>query len=132
MTAILEHDPDYEHLQQLKECPDFECIPLPQTWYKKYNLKTVYPESVAESKSHNYVNKCKYYNYPPIIIDEPQRDKDGKIILAPVAPPEDIPVEVTQKPFDPNNTNLVGLMALPWTSGNAATATESVSGVSAQ
>ena len=49
MTAILEHDPDYELLQQLKECPDFECIPLPQTWYKKYNLKTVYPESVAES-----------------------------------------------------------------------------------
>jgi hypothetical protein len=128
MTAILEHDPDYELLQQLKECPDFECLPLPQTWCKKYNLKTVYPESIAESKSHNYVNKCKFYNYAPIIIDGPQRDKDGKIILAPVAPPEDIPVEVTQKPFDSNNTNLVGLMALPWT----ATATESVSGVSAQ
>jgi hypothetical protein len=33
--------------------------------------------------------------------------------VAPVAPPEDFSIEVVQKPFDPNNTNLVGLMAVP-------------------
>lgn len=106
-------DPDYEVLQQLKNCPDFECLPLPETWHKKFNLPYIYPETVAESKSHNYVNKVKFYNLPPIIIDEPQKDKDGNIILAPVAPPEDLQIEVVQKPFDPNNTNLVGLVAVP-------------------
>ena len=106
-------DPDYELLQQLKNCPDFECLPLPHAWYKKFNIPMNYPETVAESKSHNYNSKCKFYNLPPIIVDEPQKDKDGKVILASVAPPEDFPIEVVQKPFDPNNTNLVGLMAVP-------------------
>ena len=98
-------------IEELKQLPDFECYPLPKEWYKKYNLKFPVPETVKESKENNYAFKQKQYNLPPIIINEPIRDLSNNIILAPLHPPDELEkcIEVIQKPFDSNNTQLVGL-----------------------
>lgn len=99
-----------ELIEELKKLPDFECYPLPKEWYKKYDLSVPVPETVRESKDNNYAFKQRKYDLPPLIINEPQRDLSGNIILAPLHPPDEIEkcIEVRQKPFDPNNTDLVG------------------------
>ena len=99
-----------ELVAELRKLDDFECYPIPRSWYKKYDIPLPVPETVKESREGNYAFKPKTYHLPPIIINEPQRDKDGKIILAELRPPEVIDIEVKQKPFDPNDTALVGLM----------------------
>jgi len=98
-------------IEELKQLPDFECYPLPKEWYKKYNLKFPAPDTVKESFENNYAFKRKEYTLPPIIINEPIRDLSGNIILAPLHPPDELEkcIEVIQKPFDPNNTNMIGL-----------------------
>ena len=97
-------------IEELKQLPDFECYPLPKEWYKKYNLKFPVPETVKESKENNYAFKIRKYDLPPIIKNEPIRDMSGNIILAPLHPPDELEkcIEVKQKPFNPNDTNLVG------------------------
>ena len=99
-----------ELIEELKQLPDFECYPLPKEWYKKYNLKFPAPDTVRESFENNYAFKTRKYDLPPIIKNEPIRDLSGNIILAQLHPPDEIEkcIEVKQKPFNPNDTNLVG------------------------
>lgn len=98
-----------ELVAEMMKLPDFECYPIPKSWYKKYNIPLPVPETVQQSREGNYAFKTKKYALPPIIINEPQRDKDGKIILTELRPPEVIDIEVKQKPFDPDDTMLEGL-----------------------
>jgi len=84
--------------QELKELRDFDCLPLPSHWFKKYNIPprtTITPHDYIES---NYAMKraLEPKDLPPLIIDEPQQG--GKLVEAP--PPEDIKVEVINRPFD--------------------------------
>ena len=85
-------------LEMLKVQPDFDCLPIPAYWFKKYGIpprEAVGPREYIES---NYAMKRanEHKDLPPIIIDEPQQN--GK--LAPLFPPENIPVDVINRPFD--------------------------------
>jgi hypothetical protein len=83
--------------EQLRQLPDFECLPLPARWYKKYNLKPVSVPTTREFIESNHAVKCaiEMKDLPPIFINEPQQN--GKLVK--VHPPEDIKVEVVSKPY---------------------------------
>jgi len=89
---------EVELLYALKKLPDFDCLPIPDTWFKKYNLAprtTVGPREFMES---NYTMNMAIAqkDLPPIIIDEPQQG--GKLLpFINEAPP---PVEVRTRPFE--------------------------------
>ncbi len=90
----IDEDALYEQLRQL---PDFECLPLPARWFKKYNLKPVSQPTTQEFIESGYTvrRSVEMKDLPPIFINEPQQN--GK--LAKVHPPEDIKVEVVSRPF---------------------------------
>lgn len=100
-----------ELVREMMKLDDFECYPLPKSWYKKYNIPVAVPETVPESRQNNYAYKQRKYDLAPIIVNEPKRDKDGNVILVEVRPPEVVDIVVEQKPFDPATTRLVGLEA---------------------
>ena len=84
-------------LELLQTQPDFECLPIPAYWFKKYNLAPREAVGPSEYIKSNYAmtvaNQLK--DLPPIIIDEPQQD--GKLIAP--APPDETKIEVVQRPF---------------------------------
>lgn len=84
-------------LELLKTQPDFECLPIPAYWFKKYNLPPRAAVGPREYIQSNYAmeksNEIK--DLPPLIIDEPQQG--GKLVA--LQPPEDIPIEVISRPF---------------------------------
>lgn len=84
-------------LKQLQAQPDFECLPLPAYWFKKYNIPPRVAQAPKEYIESNYAmrraNERK--DLPPLIIDEPQQG--GK--LAKVYPPDATPVQVKTRPF---------------------------------
>lgn len=87
-------------LEVLKAQPDWECLPIPAYWFKKYGIpprEAVGPKEYIES---NYAMRkaVEPKDLPPIIIDEPQQG--GK--LYPVAPPENVDIKVVNRPFDMN------------------------------
>lgn len=84
-------------LDVLQAQPDWECLPIPAYWFKKYGLpprEAVGPREYIES---NYAMKRanEQKELPPILIDEPQQN--GK--LYPVAPPEQVDIKVVNRPF---------------------------------
>lgn len=84
-------------VEELMKLSDFECLPLPSSWFKKFNIPprgVVNPREFMES---NYTMKMAIApkELPPLIINEPQ--KDGK--LFPLVAEEPIPVEVVSRPF---------------------------------
>lgn len=100
-TKKLSDEEEVALYEVLKELPDFRSMPIPASWFKKFNipsLEVINPKSFMES---NYTMKCaaEIKELPPLIIDEPIKDKDGKVILAELRPPEDIKVEVISRPF---------------------------------
>jgi len=93
----LSDEDELKLLQLLQAQPDFDCLPIPAYWFKKYGLpprEAVAPREYIES---NYAMKRanEQKDLPPILIDEPQQN--GK--LFPLLPPENIPVEVITRPF---------------------------------
>jgi len=97
---------------ELKDMKDFDLFPLPKSWYTKFNIKPALPESVKESRENNYAFQRREYNLSPILIDEPQRDLSGNIILTELQPNDELEksVELIQKPFNPKDTNLTGIV----------------------
>lgn len=93
---------EVELLYALKQLPDFESFPLPDSWYEKYKLakpRVINPRKFMES---NYAMEMALApkDLPPIIIDEPQQG--GKLV---VVPDEPMPhVEVRSRPFEWDNT----------------------------
>jgi hypothetical protein len=89
---------EVELLYALKQLPDFESFPLPDSWYEKYKLakpKVINPRQFIES---NYAMEMALApkDLPPIIIDEPQQG--GKLVAVPDEPMPH--VEVRSRPFD--------------------------------
>lgn len=84
-------------LELLQSQPDFECLPIPAYWFKKYGIPPREAVGPTEYIKSNYAmemaNQVK--DLPPIIIDEPQQN--GKVIAP--APPDNTKVEVVQRPF---------------------------------
>ena len=89
---------ELELVKVLQSQPDFECLPIPAYWFKKYNIAPREATAPREYIESNYAMKRanEQKELPPIIIDEPQQG--GKIY--PVAPPEDIKVDVVSRPFN--------------------------------
>ena len=88
--------------EMLKGMPDFDCMPLPARWFSKFGIKPREIETTKDYLNENYTMKMMYSpkDLPPLIIDEPQLDSEGKVKLVPVAPPEDIKVETISRPFE--------------------------------
>jgi hypothetical protein len=62
--------------KQMKESPEWDVLPKPARWYKKYNIPPMKVLSTAEVLNSDYHNKVKLIprTLPPIIYDKPQRD----------------------------------------------------------
>jgi hypothetical protein len=93
---------EVELLYALKQLPDFDCLPIPDHWFKKYNLAprgTIAPREFMES---NYTMSMAVApkDLPPLIIDEPQQG--GKLVRFMEVP--EVPVEVRSRPFEWDNT----------------------------
>jgi len=91
--ATIDEDALYNELRQL---PDFDCLPLPSHWFKKYKIEPVKAQNPKEFCEYKMKEPQKVYNLPPIVIDEPQQN--GKTFE--VFPAEQIDVKIVSRPFD--------------------------------
>lgn len=84
-------------LKMLQAQPDFECLPLPAYWFKKYNIPPRAATGPKEYIESNYAMRrsVEQKDLPPLIIDEPQQG--GKLVK--VHPPEEVKIEVVARPF---------------------------------
>ena len=84
----------------LKDLPDFECFPLPQHWYKKYNIQQpgiINPREFIES---GYTLKMQFAKKDlPTITKGPLKDENGNIRLLPFLDPPKIEVETITRPY---------------------------------
>ena len=96
MTEAEEH----ELYLQMKELPDFSSFPLPQSWYKRYNIEQpglINPKEFIES---GYTLKKQYErkDLPPIT-KGPLKDAEGNIRLLPFLEPQKIEVQTITRPY---------------------------------
>jgi hypothetical protein len=94
MPVEINEDELYAELSKL---PDFECMPIPISWYKKYGIPPRTIQTTREFLETRYTISQQFANkdLPPIIIDKPQQN--GKLVE--MLPPEDIKVETIQREF---------------------------------
>tara|TARA_R110000868_G_scaffold61136_1_gene185917 strand:- start:6 stop:356 length:351 start_codon:yes stop_codon:yes gene_type:complete len=86
----------------MKDLPDFDCMPIPVSWFKKYNIpprSAVNPKDFMES-NYTLLKSIEKKDLPPIIIDEPQRN--GELVEVPAEDP--VEVEVKCRPFEWDTT----------------------------
>ena len=84
----------------MRELEDFSCFPLPQTWYKKYNIEQPGLINPREYMESNYALKMQFAKKDlPTITRGPLKDEDGNIRLAPFLDPPKIEVETITRPF---------------------------------
>lgn len=89
--------PDDETMYSLmKDLEDFECFPIPESWFKKFGIKPREAVGPREFLESGYTLKCAYgpKELSPVIIDTPQRDG----ITWPLIEEAPIPVEVIERP----------------------------------
>jgi len=83
---------------EMKDLPDFDCMPIPARWFEKYGIPPRTLPTTREYLESGYTMKraTEKKDLPPLIIDEPQQN--GKLVVPP--PVEDIKVDVISRPFD--------------------------------
>ena len=83
---------------ELKNSPDFDSLPLPARWFKKYGIPPRTLPTTREFLDSNYtmLRATEQKDLPPTIYDEPQQN--GKLFTP--LPFEDIKVETISRPFD--------------------------------
>jgi hypothetical protein len=88
-------------VEALKQSPDFECLPIPASWFEKYNIPPRTACGPREYIHSNYAINCTIApkDLPPIVIKEPQKDKDGNVILVEMVKVEEPVLEVRERPF---------------------------------
>lgn len=99
---VMTDDEDTLLYNSIKDDPEFENLPIPSHWFKKFNIPPRNPVSVKEYIESNYAMMMSLQKkpLPPLIISEPQQN--GKLVqLVEVEP---IPVETIVRPYehDPN------------------------------
>jgi len=90
-------DEEEQLYNELKTLPDFDCLPIPVTWFKRFNIparKVINPKEFIESQ-YTLQKALENKDLPPLIIDEPQQG--GKLAVVP--PTEEVKVEVINRPF---------------------------------
>jgi hypothetical protein len=96
-TSGLTDKEEVELLYALKQLPDFDCLPLPVSWFEKYKLApraVVGPREYIES-NHAMKMALAEKDLPILIINKPQQD--GKLVE--VQPPEVVDIKVVSRPF---------------------------------
>lgn len=88
-------------VEALKQSPEFECLPIPASWFKKYNIPPRTACGPREYIHSNYALNCSIApkDLPPLVIKEPQKDKDGNVILVEMVKVEEPLLEVRERPF---------------------------------
>jgi len=84
--------------EALKVLPDFDCLPIPQSWFKKFDIPPRNPVSVREYLHSNYAMKMAVApkDLPPLVIRVPQQN--GKLVQFQEV---DEPLaEVVSRPFE--------------------------------
>jgi hypothetical protein len=83
---------------QLKEQPDFDCLPIPATWFAKYNIPARTTPTTKDFLESGYtlMRATEQKDLPPIIHDEPQQN--GKLVES--QPFEEIKVDVVSRAFE--------------------------------
>jgi hypothetical protein len=91
-------DEERELYEALRQLPDFDCFPIPQSWYAKFNIPPRNPQSVREYINSNYAMEMavKQKDLPPLILDEPQQG--GKLVQ--MVQVEEPLAEVISRPFE--------------------------------
>lgn len=86
----------------IKNQPDFDCLPLPARWFKKYNIPPVETVDFKSFTNSRYTARCAVApkDLPAIVRKEPIKDISGNVKLYEMLPPEDIPIEVISKPYE--------------------------------
>ena len=96
-----------EIYNMMKDLPDFLNFPFPTHWYEKYNIKLLRPKNSKEALEEDHAYKCMYAqkDLPPIFIKEPEKSKYPEVKI-----PEPDTLILEEKPFNPNDTKLEGLI----------------------
>lgn len=86
----------------IKNQPDFDCLPLPARWFKKYNIPPREATGFSEFVNSRYTTKCAFApkDLPAIVIKEPLKDKNGNVRFVNPPPIEEIPIIVESKPYN--------------------------------
>ena len=81
----------------MKDLPDADCFPIPQSWFKKFNIPPRNPVTVREYIESGYAMKraIEKKDLPPLIIDTPQQG--GKLAI--FVPEEKVQVDMISRPF---------------------------------
>lgn len=81
----------------MKDMPDFDSFPIPQSWYKMFKIPPRNPVSVREFIESGYAMKraIEKKDLPPLIIDTPQQG--GKLAI--FIPEEKVQVDMISRPF---------------------------------
>ena len=85
---------DEELYNYLKDLPEFENLPLPESWYKKFNIELKKPDTFKDATENNYVNKSKLSSTGYIELPTP------KNYVFPELKTEPVPLEVVSKPLE--------------------------------
>ena len=92
---------DDELFEMMKSHPEFEHLPKPATWYKKYNLAPVKARNFKEYLDDNaYMEARGKIVTEKTIYTEPQPGG-----VRDVPPPEVIPMEIISRPLQPETTS---------------------------
>ena len=79
----------------MKNHPEFECLPKPATWFKKFNLEPVTARNFKE-----FIDEKAWERTRWMVVDEVEIRKEpvpGGV--RPVLPSEEIPVEIISRPI---------------------------------
>jgi hypothetical protein len=86
---------DEQLLEMMKAYPDFECLPKPASWFKKFNLEPVTARNFKEFLDEKAWERTRW-----MVVDEVEIRKEpvpGGV--RPVLPSEVIPVEIISRPI---------------------------------
>lgn len=83
---------------ELSKLPDFDCLPIPQSWFKKFGIPPRNPISTREYLESNYAIKMTFApkDLPPLIINIPQQN--GKLVEVPEV--EEVQHTIVSRPFE--------------------------------
>ena len=86
----------------IKEQPDFDCLPLPARWFKKYNIPPREATGFTEFVNSRYTIRCSLApkDLSPIVLKEPIKDLSGNVRFVTPAPYEEIPIQVVSRPYN--------------------------------
>ena len=94
-----EEEWEYNLYLQMKESPEWEVLPKPARWYKKYNIPPAKAIPLSEYLQSDYHNKCKLFPHTgdAIIIDEPQR---GGVMIPLQKVEDELTFTLHEKPYE--------------------------------